>query len=230
MNENLIARLEQEKIVTATFRRLGQDKKRLLFDTSRDFFAFDEFDRVTLDHIAESAEISKGSLIQYFTIKENLLRFVSEILLDRYRSHCEEYFRKESEPRCRQRLLDYFTAHFRFWRESPGRLNFYFRYFLASGQLIPENISMGLVDIMRDNLESIAVDGINGSEIRRDISIERILLILLSLQEGIMREISYDPENIDDETVYNSLMKMIDIVFDGIAGERKIRSLTAGGA
>jgi len=228
MDENLFLELERRKIVTPTFRRLDPAKRERIYRAALASFANDRYDRVSLDDVAASAKVSKGSLIQYFSSKENLLYLTAAVTIDLYREFSEEYFKKENEVRARQRLLTYLIAQYDFWLESDDRLGFLLRYLLSYQTLLPDDMSIQVVDRMRDNLEIIIDDGVNGGEIRRDTSIERIMLIVLSLQDGIMREISYDIENLDREALYNSCLRIIDLLFDGFGGERRIRTLPKG--
>ncbi len=228
MDENLFLDLERHNIVTPTFRRLDPAKRERIYHAAVVAFAADRYDRISLDDIAASAKISKGSLIQYFNSKENLLYLTAAVTIDLYREFSEEYFKKENEVRARQRLLTYLIAHYDFWLESDERLGFFLRYLLSYQTLLPDDMSMQVVDRMRENIEIIIEDGVNGGEIRRDTSIERIMLIVLSLQDGIMREISYDIENLDREALYNSCLRIIDLLFDGFGGERRIRTLPKG--
>ncbi len=226
MDENLITALEREKVVTATFRRLGAAKKLKLYTAALGAFAAEGFDRVSLDVVAKKAGVSKGSLIQYFTVKENLFHFTAAMTADAFRDFSDKYFRKESEARCRPRLLGYLMAQYDFWMEREERLKFYLRFFQSYNTIVSEGAVSSLVEQMRGNVEAIISDGINTGEIRRDVTIERIMLMVLALQEGIMREVSYDLAGFDREALYNSCRRIIELLFDGFGGERKIRTIS----
>ncbi len=55
MDENIIVRLEKEKVVTATFRKLSPAKKDKIYKSALKAFGEDIFDRVVLDDIAKTA-------------------------------------------------------------------------------------------------------------------------------------------------------------------------------
>lgn len=228
MDENLFPELERQNIITPTFRRLNPAKRERVYNASLAGFADNQYDRVSLDRIAADANVSKGSLIQYFISKENLLHLTAAITIDLYREFSLDYFKKESEVRSRQRLLSYLIAHYDFWLETNERLRFFLRYFLSFQNLPSDELALKIVDQMRDNVETILQDGINNNEIRRDTSIERIMLIVLSIQDGIMREISYDIKYLDREALFNSCLRITDLLFDGFGGERRIRTLPTG--
>jgi len=228
MDENLFLKLERRGVITATFRRLNPGKRERVYQSALSSFSGHEYDQVSLDLIAGEANVSKGSLIQYFISKDNLLHFTAALTIDLYREFSAEFFKKESEVHSRRRLLTYFMAHYDFWLGSRARLKFFLRHLQGYHELLPESLIMQLVDQMRDNIEGIIEDGVTGGEIRRDTSVERIMLILLSLQEGIMREVSYDIENLDREALYNSCLRIIDLLFDGFGGDKRIRTLPKG--
>ena len=81
MDENIIVRLEREGVVTQTFRKLNPDKKNKLYKTAIHAFSTNVFDRVSFDSIAEGADVSKGSIFQYFINLYTIIMFCKSYFL-----------------------------------------------------------------------------------------------------------------------------------------------------
>ena len=104
MDENLIVELEKDGVVTATFRKLAPIKKDAVYRSALNAFASASAERAALDDIARKAKVSKGSLFQYFTHKNNLLAFVTELFFDEYQQFWESYLAREQAVRVHDRL------------------------------------------------------------------------------------------------------------------------------
>ncbi len=226
MNENVIVRLESEEVVTPTFRKLAPQKKEIIWEVGLELFACDLYDRVTLDMVARKAGISKGSLIQYFDVKGNLLNFIVAILADQYREHCRYYFQRESSARAVDRVAGYLKEHFSFWTDGDYRFRFYTNICYYAAEWLPVSGIEDLVELQRQNVADIVDRGISTGEIRNDTSIERIILAVLSIQEGITREIAYSGEKDLRSILSESIVRQVGLLFEGIESGRHIKPIS----
>lgn len=219
MNENIIVKLEKEGTVTTTFRKLDPDKKARLYRTALNAFSLSVFDRVSFDSIAEGAEVSKGSLFQYFGNKENLLRFVSEIYLDDYSRYWQEYVSNEHAVRARDRLTDFFSAQYDFWQESRREFAFYLKMLYENDRVLTSAFADRIRQIQTTYLAGIIMRGSETGEIRRDIESSRMAPVLLAVMEGIYYQLTpeqFNPKkkNQIEELINSALSSLI----DGIRG------------
>lgn len=220
MDENIIVALQRRKIVTETFRRLAPRKKEKIYAVARELLATREFDRVSLDDIAAGASVSKGSLVQYFVSKENILNFTAAVILHEFGSFGKEYFRRETAVKTRDRLAGYLVAYFGFWMDPMSRFLFWMRHFTPIGGLLPDDILENLTETRRRNISQIVERGISTGELRSDIPVERLVLLILGVEQAVRDEIAYTFEQIDRATVKNSIERLLSLLWQGIQGGR----------
>jgi AcrR family transcriptional regulator len=105
LNENLIADLVGQKVVTDTFRRLHPEKKVQVYRAGIRLFGTYGYDGLSVDRICTECAISKGSFFQYFPSKTNLLEFVLILFDDYVAQWVVEVHRRETAALARDRLL-----------------------------------------------------------------------------------------------------------------------------
>ncbi len=219
MDENIIIILEKRGTVTATFRKLEPSKKQKIFETAREAFAFNTFENVSLDHVAAGASISKGSLIQYFAKKENLLEFVSEISIDNYRRSWEEYFAREFAVRATDRIRRYFQTQLDTWENDKTGFRFYMKMHYENDFNLTRSFTERILQLRRHYLSGMVTRGMETGEIRRDLEPETIAFILLAAIRDL--ESAYLAGNLSPKEKLNlsdRAMKISSMLFDGIGG------------
>lgn len=63
-----------------TFFNLDSLKQEKILNVAMEEFAFNSFEKVTIDNIVKKAGISKGSFYQYFLNKEDVYQYLFKIL------------------------------------------------------------------------------------------------------------------------------------------------------
>lgn len=219
MDENVIVRLEEEGIVTATFRRLNQEKKKRLYQAALKAFSEDVFDRVSIDAIVKSAAVSKGSLFQYFVNKENLLKFVCEIVIDDYRQFWKQYFAAEHAVMTKDRIRDFFRAQSDFQSSAKWQHDFCMKMNYENSNELTEYFLERITQLRNQYIYDIIRRGITTGEIRRDIDIDYITFVLAQVSDGIWRnhrsKLQGAEKKWDDEDVIDNAVRLL---FDGICG------------
>jgi len=228
MDENLIVRLEEEKIVTATFRRLAVRKRRKLFEAVIGCVAARPFERVTLDNLAAGAGVSKGSLIQYFTTKENLLLFAAELAADEYHAFCDSYFAREQAVRVRERLEKFFEAHFDYWHKAGAGFRFYIRLRYESGGSAAERFGEDMAGLQYHHLAAIIRRGVDTGEIRRDLGLDHITFVFLAILEELTREYAVASKQSRQADIRGHSARLIALVLDGVRGKTASRTAMPG--
>lgn len=105
IDENLVAQLAADGVVTDTLRRLAPDKKMRLYQVALRLFAEYGHDGLSIDHYCQEAGISKGSFFQYFPSKSHLLEFAILVFDDYLELLASEIRRHDPGGTARQRLL-----------------------------------------------------------------------------------------------------------------------------
>ncbi len=214
MNENLIVSLQEQGIVTPTFRRLSPVKKEKLYKTSLQAFSSDVFDRVSLDDLADAAEVSKGSLFQYFGDKENLLYFVCEIFIDEYRRFWDRYFTQERAVRAHERIKSLLMEQVAYFAERKTEGKFYMVIKHETGNDLSRKFTSDIGKIHHEHLLQIVSRGQETGEIRADLSSKQVTELVQIVSEGILHKIISGGKLHDDYET--GISKAIAALFDGI--------------
>jgi AcrR family transcriptional regulator len=110
LDENIVARLAADKIITETFRRLHPEKKNQVYRASVELFGTYGYDGLAVDRICRTAGISKGSFFQYFPSKSHLLEFAVLVFDDYLARWVSEVRQGESGVLARDRLRYLYEA------------------------------------------------------------------------------------------------------------------------
>jgi AcrR family transcriptional regulator len=216
MDENIIVKLETQKIVTSTFRRLSVLKKEQIYQAAINVFSEKVFDRVSLDEIAENAGISKGSLFQYFSSKEKLFTFLLEMFANDYRKYWDDYFSREFAIRAKDRIINYFLSQLDFWDENRISFRFYIKVRHENDSLLTNDFTYLISSIQSQYLASIIARGSQTGEIRRDAEQAMIVLILSGLNEIIEKSPAWQKSPRSRINLENRLKSIMELLFDGI--------------
>jgi TetR/AcrR family transcriptional regulator len=111
------ARREREK----------EERRQSILRAAREAVQEEGFHRVTMDGIAERAEVSKGTVYLYFESKENLLAFLLLDGLQALLAYLEEAYGPERSMAADERLRRLGWAYLQFFQREP----FYFRFLTA---------------------------------------------------------------------------------------------------
>jgi AcrR family transcriptional regulator len=218
MNENLIVELEKAGIVTSTFRKLAPNKKRTLFNSALKAFASEVFDRVSLDNIATGAGISKGSLIQYFTHKENILSFIVEIYLDDYKKHWDDYFHHEHAVRVRDRLSRYFKAHYDYVSSDSVLSGFLFKMMFENSREITSHFVDSVNEVNHEHIQDIIRRSLQTGEIHSGESELDIVELFLEYLNGCFFTWSSDSDRSNNGNYHTQIDSRIKTIFNGLTG------------
>jgi len=217
MDENLIARLEREGVATATFRRLNPARREKIYLAALESFSVEVFDRVTLDSIAEKAGISKGSLIQYFLTKENLLKFAIRLFIDDYRQYWNAYFSREIAIRTRERINAFFQASIDLWEKNKMLLNFYLKMRYENDSSLTSEFRKEVSMIQSECLNKIIARGVETGELRRDIDPDVISQFFIGLIRNMELAVPAALQSARGKSVLiNQLEKSLAALFDGL--------------
>ncbi len=216
MDENIIVRLEKEKVVTATFRKLSPAKKDKIYKSALKAFGEDIFDRVVLDDIAKTARISKGSLIQYFGVKENLLFFLAEMVVCNYKNYFDNYFFGETVVRAKDRIEQFFLKHQDFMKNSRAEFDFILRMIYENSGELSDAFVKTIFYIQSEYIQEIIKRGIQTNQLRRDIRSQYLESVFHSIFVGLLREYFLDKTALQKNDFAVNLNQCLNLIFAGI--------------
>ena len=212
INENAIAELVQQGIVTDTFRRLVADKKRRIYQTTIRLCGEYGYDGLSVDQFCVEAGISKGSFFQYFPSKSHLLEFAILIFDEYLERLLTEIRRTEPGPLVRQKLLHLYetlVVNARLYRAEERF------YLFATRALDHSAVALEGIDLERhvsNYVEEIISRGEETGEIRGDFDIG-LTGQLVSLVIGTLVQSTFRGDRLPREETERYL---ISFLFDGI--------------
>ncbi len=216
MDENIVVRLEKEKVVTATFRKLSPAKKDKIYKAALKLFGEDVFESVLLENIAKTAKVSKGSLIQYFGLKENLFLFLGEIVVSNYISYFDNYFLNENVVRTRDRIEQFVLSHKIYRKNNGDEFDFILKMLFENSNKLSGSFVSRIFDIQKEYLKKIIERGVQSNQLRRDIRIQSLASVFHSILFGLLRERFLDKTISQKIDFAQNLNQSLNIVFDGI--------------
>lgn len=214
MDENIIVELENQNVVTSTFRRLSPSKKDKIYKTALRAFGENVYESVILGNVAESAKVSKGSLIQYFEYKENLLLFLDEMVVFEYKSYFDDYFLGETAVRTVDRLEQFFLNHLTFQKSNGAEFAFILRMIFENSNDLSGRFVNRIFEIQKEYLQKIIKRGIESNQLRRDLKLYHLIFVLHSIFIGLLREHFLDKETTQKNDFQTDLNQCLNIVFE----------------
>ncbi|MCM2272995.1 MAG: TetR/AcrR family transcriptional regulator [candidate division Zixibacteria bacterium] len=212
LDENLIAQLAKQKVVTETFRRLPPEKKNLIYQTAVRLFGRYGYDGLPIDRLCREAGISKGSFFQYFPSKTHLLEFVILVFDDFFGKWIADVKRQEKAVLARDRLLHLYHAVVLNAKLFPAEKIF---YLFATHAVEHAGVEIEGIDIERhvhEHVQQIIERGEETGEIRRDVKPE-LTGYLVAIIFGALVTREYAGKRISSRP---SGEYLISVLFDGI--------------
>ncbi len=216
MNENLIVNLEGRKVVTATFRKLSKSKKDKIYNAIIGAFGGDAFARVSLDSIADTAGIAKGSLVQYFTEKENLAVFAAEILFDDFQAFWEKHFAVDYSGRVRDKIIKFMSGEVRYWFENKAVALFYIKMTYEHGAGFEKSFRDGFHELRLDHLHDILHSGIETRQISPNADIDAAAELLASFQGDVVYQAITEEKKKSVDFYEMMIKRSVELVIGGL--------------
>jgi len=214
IDENSIARLVKQKVVTATFRRLAPEKKEQIYRASIGLFGEYGYDGLAVDKICTMAGISKGSFFQYFPSKSHLLEFTILIFDETLSGWIGSIRDSDRKGLARQRLIHLYRSLTVNAQMDPNDLRF---YLFATNALNHAGVAIEGIEMDRHLNEYVAEiisRGEETGEIRGDFDAELTGYLVSLIMAGIIQR-QFSQKRLPPEQVEEYL---ISFLFDGVKG------------
>jgi AcrR family transcriptional regulator len=182
---------------TSLFQNLNPEKREKVFKAAVSEFASKGYRNASMNSVVKVAQISKGSLFQYFRTKRDLFDGIVEMAVNEVKSYLKGV-REESVPLSfRERLEKLLRAGFEFIDKHPLLARIYF-HLLQSGEAPfgAERIRR-LHRLSDEFLAELIRQSIQRGELRRDVDVDRAAFLLNSLLESLLR--AYYTEHLASE-------------------------------
>jgi AcrR family transcriptional regulator len=180
-----ILQLEQEGLVTRTFRRLDPERQRAILDAILDEAIAQGPTALNIKKVAARAEVSVGSLYAYFGNREGLLTFAVELCM-RFVNDTFQYFRPFlAELPLRQALEVYLTGGLEWSRTQAGLVQFFARAAYQGDPELAQRVVHPVATTFREIVHDILSQAAARGEIRDDIDLPATARIVHALMLAV---------------------------------------------
>jgi AcrR family transcriptional regulator len=222
-----ISQLEQEGIVTRTFRRLDPDRQEAIFNAILEEAAEKGPASLSIKEIARRARVSVGSLYQYFPDRDGLLDFAVELCTRSTIAMFQEYKPVMAAMPLKEAINAYLAGGLEWGQMAMGLVRFFGRAAYQGDPDLAVRLVRPIANVMRETMHEILTQAQARGEIRRDLDIEAATRVMnaLMIAIGDSQLLPYlntyfqvSDETVPFERVSNALL---DFIQNGMAAEAK---------
>ncbi len=218
-----ILQFEQEGLVTRTFRRLDPERQQTVIHAILDEAAEKGPTALNIKEVARRADVSVGSLYQYFGNREGLLDFTMALCV----RYMEDLF-KQIAPMLSTLPLEeglryYILGGVEWSHTEAGLVRFLGRAAYQGDPALSESVVRPLAGAMRATVEQLLTQAVERGEIRQGIDFEATVRIInaltIAVGDALLFPFINDYSQVTDSEMSTERVidAMIDVVLRGIA-------------
>jgi len=218
-----ILKFEQEGLVTRTFRRLDPERQQAVVHAILEEAGEKGPTAINIKEVARRAEVSVGSLYQYFDNRQGLLDFAVALCM-RYTVDLFEHFGPILAGLPLREALHYYLMGGIEWGQTEaGLLRFFGRAAYQGDPALTESVVRPLADVLRSMMTEILSQAAARGEIRPDVDLDAIARVLNTLMIAVGDAHLFPYLNtyfqVSDEEMpmERTLEALLDLVLTGIA-------------
>jgi AcrR family transcriptional regulator len=176
-----ILQLEQEGLVTRTFRRLDPGRQQAILTAILDEAIEKGPTSLNIKQVAERAGVSVGSLYNYFVNRDGLLNFAVE-LCGRFLADVFDSFRPylASMP-LREALMAYMTGGIEWSQTQVGLIQFFLRAAYRGDPDLTERFVRPIATSLRGIVREMLAQAAKRGELREDVDLEATTRVIHAL-------------------------------------------------
>jgi AcrR family transcriptional regulator len=217
-----------------TFLSLPKEKKVLITEIAIEEFYEKGYEKASISHIVEQANIAKGSFYQYFEHLEDLYQYIliyaSQIKAD----YLKELLIETENLNFYDSLNKVLWSSVRFFKGYPKLARIIEDYLKSNNEKMLKEIPRSSVQISYPMVKKLLLRAQEKNEIRTDMDVDFIYgylsYIMLFLTDYLLKE-NKDLSKLDDAFFQNGINQMIHLIEFGISknyGNTYIRMLHYG--
>jgi AcrR family transcriptional regulator len=218
-----ILQLEQEGVVTRTFRRLDPERQQAIISAIVDEAIERGPTAINIKRVSRRAGVSVGSLYTYFPNRDKMLDFVVEMSVRFVSDEFNSFRQYLLQPPLREALFLYLTGGVEWGKTQTQMVRFFAQAAYHRDSDLSERLVRPIATIMRETLHDILAQAAARGEIRSDIDLETTARVVhaLTVAVGDSQLLPYLNAyfQIDDEDVprERTTEVLIDLILHGIA-------------
>ncbi len=212
----LILQLEQEGLVTRTFRRLDPERQQAILTAILDEAVEKGPTALNIKKVAERAGVSVGSLYTYFSQREGLLTFAVELCVRFVTAALDEFRPYLAAMPLQDALTAYLSGGVEWSRAYAGLVKLFARAAYHGDPELAERLVRPVADKLRDMVHDILSQAAERGEIRADVDLEATTRIVHALMIAV-----------GDSQLLPYLNTYFQVSDEDVSPERAIEALTA---
>jgi AcrR family transcriptional regulator len=176
-----IFEMEQEGLVTRTFRRLDPDRQQAVLTAILDEAVEYGPASLNIKRVAERAGVSVGSLYQYFDDRDGLVNFTVELCARYLVDEFNRYRPLLASMPLREGLAAYLSGGIEWSQMQAGLMQFFVRGAYLGDPDIGERLVRPTGAVLRETVHDMLVAAQQRGEVRRDIDADSAARIINAL-------------------------------------------------
>ncbi len=178
---NHILELEDEGLVTRTFRRLDPERQELVLGAILDEAIEKGPSAINIKEIAGRANVSVGSLYTYFNNRAGLLNFTIELVVRFINDSFNEFRPLLAALPLKDALLYYLVGGIEWSKTQTGLIKFFARAAYQGDHALGERVVRPISETMLNIMADILAQAVERGEVRQDIDLEAVKRIVNAL-------------------------------------------------
>ncbi len=198
-----------------TFFNLQKQKQDAILDAAMDEFASFPYDKATIDNIVKKAGIPKGSFYQYFSNKEDVYRYLFEIISREKTKKLELYLLKLGETSFSEFIRRFYFEGIDFNFKDSSYMNLREKFFNNCSKELRDEILEFLIQDSNRLFEVVVDYYISKGELKEGLNIRLVSEMLTNLTILFGKQLRNKP-GISREHIMDTIEEMICIIETGI--------------
>jgi AcrR family transcriptional regulator len=211
-----ILQLEQQGLVTRTFRRLDPERQQAILAAILEEATEKGPTALNIKRVAERAAVSVGSLYTYFAKREGLLAFATELCVRVMNDTFNSFKSLLAGLPLREALVAYLAGGVEWSRTQAGLLQLFARAAYQGDPELAERVVRPIATTLREMVSEILSQAAARGEIRRDVDIEASTRIVHALMVAV-----------GDSQIFPYLNTYFQVTDEEMAPERALEALIA---
>ncbi len=180
-----ILQLEQEGLVTRTFRRLDPERQQAILQAILDEAIAKGPAALNIKQVASRAGVSVGSLYAYFVNRQGLLTFAIELCVRFTNDAFQSFGPLLAALPLRDALGAYLSGGVEWSRTQAGLIQFFARAAYQGDAELSERVVRPIADTLREMVHEILSQAAQRGEIRADVDLEATTRVVHALMIAV---------------------------------------------
>ncbi len=217
-----ILQLEEEGLVTRTFRRLDPQRQQAVLAAILDEAAEVGPAALSIKRVAERAGVSVGSLYQYFASRDGMLDFAVELCVRFTTTVFTEFTPYMSAMPLREALVAYLVGGIEWSKTQASFVRFFARAAYHGDPELGGRLVRPVADVMRQMVGEILSKAAGRGELRPDVDLDAATRVVHALTIAVGDSMllpylnTYFQVAEDPQLVEKTVSAMVDLIWQGI--------------